>query len=55
MRYNAESSPAHKNAIRLANFFKTRMQSKVYKVQKKKRDILTVIRTFNAIVVKERR
>ncbi|KAL9538641.1 hypothetical protein MBANPS3_010777 [Mucor bainieri] len=26
MKYNAESSPAHKNAIRLAHFFKTRIQ-----------------------------
>lgn len=25
MRYNADTSPAHKNAIRLANFFKTRL------------------------------
>ncbi|KAI8367712.1 hypothetical protein BD560DRAFT_447562 [Blakeslea trispora] len=25
-KYNADSSPAHKNAVRLANFFKTRMQ-----------------------------
>lgn len=28
MRYNADTSPAHKNAIRLANFFKTRLLSK---------------------------
>jgi hypothetical protein len=29
MRYNADTSPAHKNAIRLANFFKTRLLSKI--------------------------
>jgi hypothetical protein len=30
MRYNAESSPAHKNAVRLAHFFKTRILSKFF-------------------------
>lgn len=29
MRYNDESSAAHKNAIRMANFFKTRFMSKL--------------------------
>jgi hypothetical protein len=28
MRYNANTSPAHKNSIRLANFFSARIKSK---------------------------
>lgn len=54
MKYNAESSAAHKNAIRLAHFFKTRIMSK-YKTSSMITCVfIYIIRTFHAIGIIKR-